>query len=310
MDYSLLVGIHDLKKGNEENLRDKTLRVFQPGGEDDAEQQAKILMRTPSKLENVKQAKQLREIIKKERPVPIEKSSNKMPEEMLDERKHSVFYSDDGGFGATHEEGQPGEEIYYLGIIDCLTHYGFIKRVEHLWKGMSNNKSQISPIPPEDYGDRFVKFMSGLTMTKEESERISQAGNHVDGSGMVSNRKPSWSISRKSTDKVIERAEKQAYKSEKESASEDPSKDLTLSAVRHPSPDRSGGGGGAILPVVEEDAEGASREASIRREKTRSPNPPNYEPPTPAATSKADSGPAQLPSIPHLNRLSIGIGSG
>lgn len=122
MDYSLLVGIHDLNKGNEENLRDKTLRVFQPGGDEETEPQIKMLTRTPSKLENTLQAKQLREIIKKEKPVPMDKSTSKMPEEMLEERKNFIFYSDDGGFGATHEDGQPGEEIYYLGIIDCLTH--------------------------------------------------------------------------------------------------------------------------------------------------------------------------------------------
>ena len=124
MDYSLLIGIHDLNRGNEENLRDKTLQVFQPGGDDDVEPQAKLLTRTPSKMENVRQAKQLRQIIKKERPVPMDQSTSKMPEEMLEERKNFIFYSDDGGFRATHEDGQPGEEIYYLGIIDCLTHVG------------------------------------------------------------------------------------------------------------------------------------------------------------------------------------------
>ena len=122
MDYSMLVGIHDVNKGNEENLRDKTLQVFQPGGDGAKDSQVSMLTRTPSKLENARQARQLREIIKKEKPVPIDKSTSKMPDEILEERKNFVFYSDDGGFRATHEDGQPGEEIYYLGIIDCLTH--------------------------------------------------------------------------------------------------------------------------------------------------------------------------------------------
>ena len=121
MDYSMLVGIHDLNKGNDEKLRDKTLQVFQPGGEGTQEPQVNMLTRTPSKLENARQARQLRQIIKREKPVPMDKSTSKMPDEMLDERKHFIFYADDGGFRATHDNGSPGEEIYYLGIIDCLT---------------------------------------------------------------------------------------------------------------------------------------------------------------------------------------------
>ena len=129
MDYSLLVGIHDLGRGNEENLRDKTLQVFQPGGDATPDPQVNMLTRTPSKLENARQARQLRQIIKKEKPVPLDKSTSKMPDEMLEERKNFVFYSDDGGFRATHENGQPGEEIYYLGIIDCLTHVSVLPLV-------------------------------------------------------------------------------------------------------------------------------------------------------------------------------------
>jgi 1-phosphatidylinositol-4-phosphate 5-kinase len=30
MDYSLLIGIHDMLRGNKENIRDTTLQTFQP----------------------------------------------------------------------------------------------------------------------------------------------------------------------------------------------------------------------------------------------------------------------------------------
>lgn len=126
MDYSLLVGIHDVNKGNNENLRDKTLQVFQPGGEQ--ADPHNVLMRTPSKLEHARKARELRQIIQREKPVPMERTSAKMPDELLDEKRKTIFYADDGGYRATHEDGMPGEEIYYLGIIDCLTHVSFLPR--------------------------------------------------------------------------------------------------------------------------------------------------------------------------------------
>ncbi|KAF2100067.1 SAICAR synthase-like protein, partial [Rhizodiscina lignyota] len=176
MDYSLLVGIHDLERGNEDKLRDKTLKVFQPGGEDAEEEveqrMSNVLTRTPSKLENARKAKELRHMIKTQRPIPMEQAKSGMPDELEEEgtKKGFYFYSDDGGFRATHENDLPGEEIYYLGIIDCLTHYGFIKRAEHFWKGLSSPESQISAVPPERYGDRFVRFINGITKTREAAE--------------------------------------------------------------------------------------------------------------------------------------------
>lgn len=127
MDYSMLVGIHDLRKGNQENLRDKTLRVFQPGGETspvDHIPLSQSITRTPSKLESARKARELRQIIKQEKPIPMGLTGSRMPDQMEENamKREFTFYSDDGGFGATHDDNRPGDEIYYLGIIDLLTH--------------------------------------------------------------------------------------------------------------------------------------------------------------------------------------------
>lgn len=121
MDYSMLIGIHDLERGNEDNLRDKTLQVFQPGGDAAEEPMPNMLMRTPSKLESARKARELRQNLRVQKPVPMDQTANKMPDELQDPKKDFYFYADDGGFRATHEDNSPGEEIYYLGIIDCLT---------------------------------------------------------------------------------------------------------------------------------------------------------------------------------------------
>ncbi len=61
---------------------------------------------------------------------------------------------------------------------------------------------------------------------------------------------------------MIQKAEKQAQRSEKQGASDEGMRDRTLTA------DRAGGAQGATLPVVEEDGEAGSREDSIRHEES------------------------------------------
>jgi len=174
MDYSLLIGIHDRERGNEDDLRNKTLQVFQPGA-DEAETPGRphTLVRTASKLETARIAHELRQTLKSHKPVPMDAGPNRMPDEMPDalaeERKDFYFYGDEGGFRASHDDDCPGEEIYYLGIIDCLTRYNMKKRSEHFFKALVQPEKEISAIPPVRYGARFVNFISGITVPRESA---------------------------------------------------------------------------------------------------------------------------------------------
>ncbi|ATZ47182.1 Bcmss4 [Botrytis cinerea B05.10] len=268
MDYSMLVGIHDLTKGNEENLRDKTLQVFQPGGDSPVDDSGPPgpLMRTPSKLESARKARELRQIIKQEKPIPMGQSSSRMPDEIEEENKKDfTFYSDDGGFRATHEDNSPGEEIFFLSIIDCLTHYGTLKKLEHLFKGLKHDKKMISPINPQPYGDRFVEFIEGITKSKEEAAREEECPlppvPHTDSNltmGSTRRRSNSAHVHRTVTNNTtIQRAENEALRTEHEGRREH-IEPRTVSTIRSPSAERTNGLQGQILPVVEEMGEASS----------------------------------------------------
>ncbi|KAL5592419.1 hypothetical protein FOBRF1_013445 [Fusarium oxysporum] len=173
MDYSLLVGIHDLKRSNE-NLRDKTLKACNPGGYILPDDPHSVLMKTASNLENTQKTREFRQMIKAERPVPMGQTSTRMPSELVEGQNTEcfLFYKNDGGFRAVHEKNHPGEEIYYLGLIDCLTNYGISKKIEHFWKGLWHDGTQISALPPQEYGERFLHFMEGITIVPEEAARV------------------------------------------------------------------------------------------------------------------------------------------
>ncbi|KAI5467987.1 hypothetical protein BGZ63DRAFT_478555 [Mariannaea sp. PMI_226] len=317
MDYSLLVGIHDVSRGNEENLRDKTLQVFNPGGEHSPEDDPQsVLLRTPSKLENARKARELRQMIRSERPVPIGQSMNKMPDEL--EEGHSragfVFNQDDGGFRATHEDNSPADEIYYLGVIDCLTHYGMIKKIEHFWKGLSNDKTQISALPPAQYGDRFYHFIEGVTMSSEEAHREAARRDQemIEAQG-TNQRVSSWNTRRRSSQAIPpmpthvppappirspearETVEKAAKEAELESPAEKHIPDRTLTTSSRDARDSTQHE--FVLPVVEEAGENtveARPETPPKDYRALPPTraPPQTPPKQPAHTKpdSADSG--------------------
>lgn len=51
-----------------------------------------------------------------------------------------AFYSEDGGYSSSHKDGTPGDELYFLGVIDILTPYSVVKRLEHVIKSIQHDR--------------------------------------------------------------------------------------------------------------------------------------------------------------------------
>lgn len=133
MDYSLLLGVHDVKKGN--LLATAKLSVYEPK----SDQRAELFKTSPRDID---------------RGVDL-------PSDVFPGRSKYIFYGHDGGIRATDDMNQPLPEIYYLGIIDCLTNYLWKKRLETVWRSLSHPRSTILAIPAGEYGDRFLAFIKG-----------------------------------------------------------------------------------------------------------------------------------------------------
>lgn len=140
---------------------------------------------------------------------------------------------------------------------------------------MSNNRHQISPIPPHPYGERFLNFMSGITLTKEEAERRAQQesqSSEVDAHNALHhhhipekpNKEGQVEIPPRSprnefeVEKTLEEAQKSTDKQTGEKGrrrSEEEKPDRTL--LTHTEPRLS-----ATLPVVQETRETSSQRSS------------------------------------------------
>ncbi|ORZ16256.1 hypothetical protein BCR42DRAFT_327241 [Absidia repens] len=165
MDYSLMVGIHDLLRGNNENVRHSVLHTFEPDP-------SAIDLRAASSLHSLYQEQRMsradicREILAQANPNQLDTSHLDYTWSNSPEERNS-FYTEHGGYQATDENNVPLNLIYYFGVIDLLTKYNLKKRAEHLWKsivlvtsGKHSQRHDISAISPPAYGKRFLQFIT------------------------------------------------------------------------------------------------------------------------------------------------------
>ncbi|KAG8405758.1 Phosphatidylinositol-4-phosphate 5-kinase [Metarhizium acridum] len=194
--------------------------------------------------------------------------------------------------------------------LTCLcVQYGMIKKIEHFWKGLSHDRSQISALPPEQYGDRFYNFVEGITMSAEEARREALRKEQEAIEGRVSTDKsakrhsaqrhshgvppmpdlppaPPTSGSSAEVRETMEKASKEAKRTESSGALETEIPDRVLTTASSPDK-RELFPHEPILPVVEEAAEGSRNEGgsvgdrpkNLRNDNTTIPPPPTGPPP-------------------------------
>lgn len=138
MDYSLLLGIHDCARAEAEGYD-----VEEVEGEEDEDSEGDV-----------------------GRTAPWGSTPPDSPQQLL-MRESSLQY--EGGivpeldiYAIPSYENAPVKEIYFLALIDVLTHYGVKKQAAKAAKTVKygGNVDGISTCDPEQYGKRFIEFLS------------------------------------------------------------------------------------------------------------------------------------------------------
>lgn len=143
MDYSLLVGIHYMSRGNRDNIRQRSMKMLEP---------------TTPVMGGTAAFKQT--------SIRTAPSTDPIPQE----RRMCIFYSEDGGFRSSENDGRSGDELYFLGVIDILTPYTVKKRIEHVFRSIKDDAKSISAVNPIDYSRRFLRFMAENILQDTDSD--------------------------------------------------------------------------------------------------------------------------------------------
>ncbi|XP_033304832.1 phosphatidylinositol 5-phosphate 4-kinase type-2 alpha isoform X1 [Bombus bifarius] len=157
MDYSLLLGLHDCARAEQEN-RERAEREEEEDNheeEDDSESGSGLDSRGPmgDRLWSWSGVAGMATPPESPHATLLRDTSLQYEDAIIPELDIYAIPS---------KEGAPTKEIYFLAIIDVLTHYGVRKQAAKAAKTVKYgaNVDGISTCDPEQYGKRFIEFMS------------------------------------------------------------------------------------------------------------------------------------------------------
>lgn len=112
--------------------------------------------RKPSSVKASADAQALRTAVQRSDPRSLGRAGEEprgLSEDDTADRKHFLFYQDEGGLRATDQSNAPLDTIYYLGVIDICTPYSCVKKIEHMWKSFTEDRvSQSLTLSSEKSG--------------------------------------------------------------------------------------------------------------------------------------------------------------
>ncbi|XP_060057701.1 phosphatidylinositol 4-phosphate 5-kinase type-1 alpha isoform X2 [Erinaceus europaeus] len=132
MDYSLLMSIHNIDHAQREPLGSESQYPFDT-----------------------------------RRPAPQKPLYSTAMESIQGEaRRGGTMETDDymGGIPARNNKGE--RLLLYIGIIDILQSYRFVKKLEHSWKALVHDGDTVSVHRPGFYAERFQRFMCSTVFKK------------------------------------------------------------------------------------------------------------------------------------------------
>ncbi|XP_046683169.1 phosphatidylinositol 4-phosphate 5-kinase type-1 alpha-like isoform X3 [Homalodisca vitripennis] len=173
MDYSLLVGIHNLDQATREKTERRSA-AKQQSSSDGTESAAgdskgnKSKATTPTNLNRSRSINRQRLVAHSTAMESIQAES-----EPIDEEEDVP----PGGIPARNAKGE--RLLLFIGIIDILQSYRLKKKLEHTWKSILHDGDTVSVHRPGFYAERFQGFMAKTVFKKIPSLDLPEIkGNH------------------------------------------------------------------------------------------------------------------------------------